>query len=86
MSYPRLICYVPLRSLREKNLIAKVTEGGKDSDIFDLRISTDYVRLRTFGDIRTDYKNSKLMELIKRNMDHFVIVLSMNHYLIIQMI
>ena len=59
MSYPRPVCYVPLRSLREKNLIAKVTEGGKDSNIPDLRISTDYVRLKTFGDIRTDYKKFK---------------------------
>ena len=55
-SYPSPVCYVSLRSLREKNLIAKVTEGGTNSDITDLRISTDCVRLRTFGDIRSDYK------------------------------
>ena len=36
-----------------------MTEGGKDSDITDLKISTDCVRLRTFGDIRTDYKKFK---------------------------
>ena len=59
MSYPNPVYYVLLRSLREKNIIAKVTEGGKDSNITDLRILTDYVKLRTFGDIKSDCKKFK---------------------------